>query len=316
MSRRVEVLTHGDIDGMVSAVLVMLSLPETEPGIKFTSPRSLPGMLRRAGKTQPIPDEVFIIDIPLAAQHWARVLSALQLLRAGGASVHLYDHHLGWDDCPEMAQVCTTYSVDTSRNTAAKLVHEGRCQGITGSNRWLELISKKDASADPWIRERFGLLAALTQPRHYDDGTALRSLARGGKLTDEQKSLSEWYYDAHVPHLETLVSGAGAIAASSGRMIGWLDLRGKPGRLFLAPRVAERLSVELVVTVNDGTVTVGSSSIDTGPDLTPLHGEHEINCVGLRVVGHKSPVRIDPVDGGRVTDEFVAAVRALLVDRL
>ena len=70
----------------------------------------------------------------------------------------------------------------------------------------------------------------------------------------------------------------------------------------------EQHHVELVVTVIAKGVMVNGPAIDQGVDMTSLHNEHVVGEVKFVVVGHKSPVRVSPMDGD-VDGAFVAAAR-------
>jgi len=313
----VTVLTHGDLDGMVCAILVLRRSAGADADVRITNAEHLHHALGKLARETCLPKRLFVLDIPLQMAHQAPVVGALRDLSQRGVAVHLYDHHHGWDEAPEVTALCATYSVSTAKTTAAALVWRGLCRHDRGSHVWLRLLSERSNSSDPSIVERFGLLAALMQPQHYAHTEAvLKALAREDELSDEYRALAEWYYEAHAPRQEALASRAEVLTTRAGRRIGWLDLRGEEGYLLVASHVAEQLCVELVVTVTNRTVTLGGQSIDEGTDLTALHGEHTVDGVRLVVAGHKSPVRIDPADSREVTDGFVEAAQALVAERL
>ena len=71
----------------------------------------------------------------------------------------------------------------------------------------------------------------------------------------------------------------------------------------------------MVAQVLDKYILLGSSGIDMGPDLSPLHGDHIRENTRFRIAGHLSPVNISPKEGG-ATDGFVEAISAFLHESL
>ncbi|MBN1671103.1 MAG: hypothetical protein JXR37_08735 [Kiritimatiellae bacterium] len=234
-----------------------------------------------------------------------------------GTSIHVYDHHNGWDETPGVKTWCATYCVDTRKTTAAAIVWRERLRGDDTSTEWLRLLSEKSSSEDPAIVERFGLLAALMQPQHYAQTEAvLKALAMGFAMVPEHQELSRWYYSEHVGRERKLAAGAQVLFAKSGRRVGWIDLRKEHGFLLVSRLVVEVHNVQVVGTVIRNAVLLGGDSIDRGMDLSFLHGEHTIDGVRLSVAGHKSPVRISAVEADIDGDSFVGAARRLILDRL
>ncbi len=289
-------LTHGDLDGMVSAILVLKSLPACEASIRIANGRTLGKELRDLVARTPPAEQVFITDIPLLADHAAEVLAGIRELAKRGGGLHLYDHHLGWEAAAEVRSCFAAFCVDTSKPTAAALVWRERCRDIEGSQEWLRLLSEKDKSESPQIRERFGLLTALMQPQNYGKTeSVLKALAQGGDLLPEYRELANRHYSEQMKREKQIAERAEILVAKSGRQIGWIDLRREKGFLLVSREVAKMHGVEVVGSVIRGAVLLGGSSIDQGVDLSFLHGEHTEDGVRLRVTGHKSPVRIERV---------------------
>ena len=311
------ILTHGDLDGMVSGILLLQSLPADATRIRITNGYHLARELGQAVAMERPPSQVLIADIPLLVPMRSKVVSVLADLHARGVRVLIYDHHFGWDEAPEVPALCHVYCVETRKTTAAALVWRERLQGNQGSQQWLRLLSEKSGSDDSAIRDRFGLLAALMQPQHYQHNPAvLRALAAGGDLLPEYRELSAWYYDVHVPAERQLAEDAVILETTSGRRLGWVDLRGVEGYHLLAPLIIAEHSVDAAVTVTDKEIIVGGSAVDQGVDLSVLHGQHTVGGTAISVGGHRSPVSMKPVGTRLVTDGFMEAARTLLLERL
>ncbi len=318
MTDRKVILTHGDLDGMTCAIM-LLGFLKGDPEVTITNHAHLRRNLKELAGGPSGVAEIFITDVPLARPSREHVLASMAQLASQGVRIHLFDHHIGWDDpdvLERLNQCCETVVVDTRKTTAAALVWRELLRGDGNSQRWLKLLSEKDGSSDPWVRERFGLLVALMERENYSKTEPiLKALAQDLPLGPEEQALSDWYFSEKVARESAIAEQAKILTASSGRRIGWLDLRSHNQRLHVAPLVVKRHGVDLVVTVVRDGIVVGSEAIDRGVDLTFLHGEHEVNGARMTIAGHRSPVRISPSDR-KVTAEFIVAARELLLESL
>ena len=318
MSGSTVILTHGDLDGMVSAILVLQAV-RGETCISITNRKHLPRCLAEQCRSEHPPTAVFITDVPLRGDRAENVADSIEHLAGNGTAIHIFDHHHGWEapgQRERIARSCSSFCIDTSKTTAAALVWRHWLRGDSDSRQWLRLLSEKDTSDDPRIVERFGLLVALMQRENWSrTEETIQALARGEELRPQQKELSDWYYREHVPRVRSLAENAEILTSRGGRRLAWLDLRAEKGPMNVAPYAVEVHGVELVATVIRGAILLGGRSIDRGVDLTFLHGKHEVEGIGVTIAGHKSPVRIEPVNRA-CGDDFIQAVRAFLLDRL
>lgn len=314
MLNTVTILTHSDLDGMVSGILLLRAVSQ-DASIRITNgEKLLEEMSFLAGLPKP-PQDVYLADIPLVSHARTILLGHVAELKQKSCRMHVYDHHHGWESA-QTKDLFATFVIDVRKTTAAAIVWRELLRTDAPSQRWLRLLSEKDRSADPQIVEHFGLLAALTQPMHKIHAeTAIRTLASGGKLSPEQKALSCWYFDIHMPKEHEIASQAEIFTTSHGYKLAWIDLRPYQERFSVSLRACEMHGADVVATVISGGVLLGGKSIDQGIDLSFLHGEHTINNEIATIVGHKSPVRISP-KVGLMTDSFVMAVRMFIIDRL
>lgn len=303
---------------MVSGILLLTKLG---PGarVKITNGSKLAEAIRSEMANDECPGSVYIADIPLDRAYIEEVYSAMEMLAQKGCSVHLYDHHIGWNEPANALRFCpllATYDVDEKKTTAAALVWRDFLSRDLSCQRWLELLSRKDNSPDDKVADDFRLLAALMQPRYtrrrYD---VMRSLAAGTSIEDRQE-IVDWYVAEYLVRERTLAENADIFETHSGRRIAWIDLREEEGFYAnISKLIVERHSVDLVASVIRNGVMLGGASIDRGIDLSFLHGSHDVGGIVLEVVGHKSPVRLRPPDGV-VRDDIVLAARILIADRL
>ena len=311
------VLTHSDLDGMVSAILLLTKLgPETE--ITITNASKLAESIRQETARECTMDVAYICDIPLDRIRVDDVYAVLDALNRRQTPLHLYDHHKGWNDPVNgrFKPLFTTYVVDETKTTAAALVWRDFLNRDESCRRWLELLSKKDGSADQSVVDDFHLLAALMQPRYARRKRGIIHLLASGNGIEDRGEIVKWYVSQYLPREQMLVEKAEILETSGGRRVGWLDLRFEsciyPG---ISKRVIAGHDVDLVANVIYSGVVLGGESIDRGIDLSFMHGYQEVDGVGIEVVGHKNPVRLRPVDG-TVDDAFVMAAKNLIVDRL
>ena len=314
---RTLILTHADLDGLVSGILLLTRLG-CDAGVKITNGSGLAKAIRSEIANEGPVNSAYISDIPLDRIRIDEVYDALEMLSEQGATLHLYDHHKGWNEtanrrfCP----MFSTYNVDEHKTTAAALIWRDFLNRDMHCQRWLELLSKKDRSTDGSVADDFRILAALMQPEYVRRRSEImRSLAFGTSIGDRCEIVN-WYLTEHLPRERNLAEHADVFETRSGRRIGWIDLRGEPGLYAnIGKLVIEYHSVDLAASVIHNGVLLGGVSIDRGIDLSFLHGCHNIDGIGLEVVGHKSPVRLRPIDGV-VSDEFVLAAKSLITDRI
>ncbi len=313
MSRTL-ILTHADLDGMVSGILLLSKLgPDTR--IRFTNGSKLAEAIHFEIADGEHLDSIYITDIPLDRACIEKVYTVLEILSQKSCSIHLYDHHIGWKEPVNIARFrpfFATYDVDEEKTTAAALVWRDFLKRDLSCQRWLELLSMKDKSSDISVADDFRVLAALMQPkyahRRYD---VLRCLAVGVDI-DDRRNIIDWYVNEHLVRERTLVDNAIIFETNSGRRIGWIDMREEEGfYASLSKLIIERRSVDLVASVIRSGVLLGGASVDKGIDLGFLRGCHDVGGRILEVIGHKSPVRFRPLDGS-VDGDYIRAVRRII----
>ena len=309
------IVTHGDLDGMVSAILVMQKTG-VDVTIKYSNAKWVARTLEEISKSV---DGLYITDLPVAHDCYRAFHAEITRLRRARVAIYLYDHHLCWDDealAGPMRDCCAALVTDSGKTTAAALVWKHLLKNDPRSRRWLELLANKDRSEDPSIRRDFGALVALSQPRHYDQkSTCLQCLAGGQEAAEQVQVLADWYYDEHLPRGEELAKKAKVMQTRRGTRIAWLDLRGRDEIFVIQKEVCRLHHAPLMGSIIDKHILLGGPSIDQGIDLSSLHGEYESAEVELNITGHSSPVAIQPVDG-RCNEAFVDAVKTFLRERV
>jgi len=304
-------LTHGDPDGMVCAILLLRLHPDAR--LEFDNHDTLARRLRNLAADDPPPGAVFISDIPLGPDQHEPVRDALEALLARGAALHLFDHHRGWQDHPELLRWFATSCVtDNDGGTAAALVKRELLPQDAAAGFWLSVLSKRERS--PATATPFALLTALqdrdNRGRNKD---ILRALAQDPAIRPEWAALVEEHLAREARALAEALAAAETLTTAQGRRVGWLDRRGHRTRIFVGDGAMQAHGWDLIATVEARKVRLGGARINQGVSLGPLRGTREVDGVRLQVAGHDTPVAITPLDcdGG-----FVAAARKLILESL
>jgi len=91
------VIAHKDLDGLVSAAVIISSRlagsPEARYWLGFAQPHELPRALAEVAALHPPPGELFIVDVAADSSTWHEVRSALEKLVSSGIEVTWVDHH-------------------------------------------------------------------------------------------------------------------------------------------------------------------------------------------------------------------------------
>lgn len=306
------ILTHGDLDGLVSGIFLLTALGQDTP-FRIANGDTLARELQHIGDD--LPPAIYIADIPLVAAQQTAVTDAVASLHARGCALHLYDHHFRWD-AVGLKSHFATYVVDTRRTTAAVLVWQNLLRRDPASCRWLTVLSQKDDSDAPDICEDFHLLLALMQPCHWHlTARVLPALTRGDLASEDRARLTTWYQTVYQLKVAAVIKNVDIRHTAHGRRIAWVDIRGHQEHLNVTRTIIDRYGVDLVATIIPKGILLGGPGIDRGIDLSPLHGTHEYNGQTIIIAGHRSPVRISS-STRQVSGEFVRAVYAFVQEKL
>lgn len=285
------ILTHGDLDGMVSGILLLQAVGVDTP-LRITNGVRLAEALAKINADEQV-QAVYLADIPLSGAHAEVVQHEFQRLTHAACSLHLYDHHFGWEP---YADYFTTFHVETRRTTAAVLVWQHALQRAAHTQRWLALLSEKDQSRDAGMVQDFFTLLALMRPANYrHTKQVLCEMAKGEAISELRRQLADAYIAEQLPCEQALLAQVEITTTQHGRSIAWVDARKVDGPCNIARRVIEQYGVDLVATMIPNAVLLGADGIDRGIDLKPLHGTHRFDGVEIEVVGHHSPVRLQPL---------------------
>jgi hypothetical protein len=307
------ILTHGDLDGMACAIMLLRCYPDA--ALRFGNDRTLARDVRAVAEMEPPPAELLIADIALDPRQHDTVGGALRAVVARGTIVRVFDHHAGWEGHPELPELLTTFCVDAQRTTAAVLVRQ-ECLPHDGEAAfWLSVLSRKQSS--PATAAHFDLLAALQDPANYGCNEAiLRALARDRTILPEWQTLTDEHDQHRTEAQARALADAETLVTAGGLRLGWIDRRGQAERVFIGAEVLQERDWDLSASVMARKVVLGGAHIDSGVSLRFLHGTHTVDGIRLQVAGHDTPVAITLLDRATSSADFEAAVRKLILQSL
>ncbi len=237
----VVIVTHGDVDGIVSAAIAARAL-----GGGFSCSFSGPGSIDKTlSKLRVEGSELLILDIGLNRSKLDPVESQLRRLSSTGLRIRWYDHH-HWDG-EALSRLSGIVELRVRPSTSnARLVLEE-----LGGGEFEEELAKiaDDADTGSYLTEIARLYNAISMDRRMRR-KLLERLVNGSPIDDELRRFGE----VKMMELEDQVSEglrrASVRVTGSGRRYCVIDLRrGGPGSL-IARRAAREFGVDFSVVFN------------------------------------------------------------------
>jgi hypothetical protein len=154
---RTVVVTHGDVDGMVAAAVMIRRERDATCDVQYSNATYVAGKLRQLlGRASP-PDRLYVCDIPANPHAYA----AASALRNAGVDIYWIDHH-PWDSVTpsQMREVCREVVYQEGTRTPAGVL-AGQWQGK--ADPYCEKIGRICYAYEhgtEWERNWFRLLAS------------------------------------------------------------------------------------------------------------------------------------------------------------
>lgn len=235
------IITHGDVDGVVSAALVARALGDCSEYL-FSGPNSI---TRTLSKLRSEGSELILLDIGLNKSKLDEVESHLKKLSGSGWKISWYDHHF-WDDesIARISGVARLIIKPSSSN--ARLVFEN----LGGGDFEKELVEiADDADTGSYSTEVAKLYNAISMDRRMRK-KLLKLLISGSLMDEELRKFGE----AKLKEIEAQVSKglkrAEVRLTRNGRKFCVIDLRKRGPGSLIARRATKELGVDFSLVFN------------------------------------------------------------------
>ena len=274
------VVTHGDIDGMVAAAIVVRRERSVDCEVAFSNARGISKKLQQALRRESPPGRLYVCDIPASADAY----TVANALNEAGVEVRWIDHH-PWDDVtPEqMTRVCKEVVYNEGTNTPAGVL-AGEWQGERDAYCGrIGRICYASERGTEWERNWFRLLASYVGKGRKDVLERLafdRPFTEGDKRRIADQALAETVAEA------ILAQSPRTVTTTDGRSMAVYDTSSKPG-VFLGRKVLDRHEVDLcLIRVLPRKWQIACRPRD-GLSLASLVGEHAVRDGLLHVGGRE-----------------------------
>ena len=271
------VITHGDVDGMVCAAQII----RREQGncrVLFSNARWIGRKLREVAERAPVPERVYVTDIPANA----RAVAAVETLSAAGVKVFWIDHH-PW---PEKArqrlpEVCAKVVYNEAFSTPAGIL-VGQWLSDEDPYCWeIAQICYAYEKGTPWLRDWFRLLAGQVGRADVD---VLQRLAFNRPFTEEDRRRIEQQKEAEAHAARILAEPPRVIKTSDGKTLAVYDTAAMPG-VYLGQKVFRHHDVDYsLIRISDRKWQIASNP-GRSLRLARLEGDHQVGDLRLAVAG-------------------------------
>lgn len=229
------IVTHGDVDGIISAAILARSLGGSFD-YSFSGPNSLD---RTLSKLRAQGSELFILDIGLNKSKLVKVEGSLRRLSSEGLKVHWYDHH-HWDS-EALSRISSVVELKVRPSTSnARLVFEE----LGGGEFEEELVKiADDADTGSYSMEISRIYNAISMDNRMKR-KLLERLVSGSLIDEELKSFGEGRLRELEDQISEGLKRAVVRVTRSGRKFCVIDLRRKGPGSLIARRAAKELGVD------------------------------------------------------------------------
>ncbi len=263
--KRELIIAHGDVDGVISAVIAARSLELEDAEVYFSGPRSIDRALSK------VPDggeRLVIVDVAMNPDKVDAVESELRRLRDSGWNVLWIDHHIWPDGVVDRLSRYVDVRVRPAPSAARVVLEE-----LGGRDYERELANiADDADTATYRDERAKMYNALTRDR--EKRAYLVEALMEGRLEDEK--VVRWAREKlrdQERRVEEGLRRVRVLETASGRRFALIDLRprGGPGSL-ISKRLSDEVDFSLVLySCNKFSLYAGR---DRSVDLRPICEEH------------------------------------------
>lgn len=280
------IIAHGDVDGVLSAVIAARSLKLKDPKVYFSGPRSIDRTLSKVPEGEGGGGErnLIIVDVTINPDKIGEVERELRRLSSSGWRIVWIDHHVWPEGGIERLSSYADIRVRLAPS-AARVVFEE-----LGGNGYEEELASiaDDADTAAYKDERARMYNSLLRDR--EKRAYLLEALMEGRMKDER--VVKWARKKLEEQERKIVEGLRRVrieTTSSGRKFALIDLRprGGPGSL-ISRRLADKVDFSLVLySCSKFSLYAG---MDRNVDLRPVceahgGGGHSYACGGRIDIG-------------------------------
>ena len=274
------VVTHGDIDGMVAAAIVIRKEGSADCEVAYSNARYISKKLHQTLGRESPPRRLYVCDIPSNADAY----TAVNALNEMGVEVRWIDHH-PWDGVtPEqMKRVCKEVIYHEGTCTPAGVL-AGEWQGTRDAHcSRIGRICYAYERGTEWERNWFRLLASYVGKCRKD---VLERLAFDYPFTeDDRRRIAEQERTETAAEV-MLAQPPRTVTTAKGRSMAVYETLSKPG-VYLGRKVFDRHEVSFCLVQVLPRKWQIACRPGEGLSLASLIGEHTVQEVLLRVGGRE-----------------------------
>jgi oligoribonuclease NrnB/cAMP/cGMP phosphodiesterase (DHH superfamily) len=233
------IITHGDVDGILSAVIAIRRLGESE--LKFSGPSSIDKTLSKVKGV----DELLILDIGLNKSKLEGVEAELRRLISSGCRVYWCDHHRWDDESSSRLSELIELRLEPSQSNA-RLVLEW----LGGGDFERELVEiADDADTGRYTLDISKVYNAISTSERMK-AKLIRRLLEGYLIDEELESFGRKKLLSIESRVREAMKGVRIEGTSEGRRFCVIDIRaGGPGSL-IARKASEDLGADFCFVFN------------------------------------------------------------------
>ncbi len=278
MAEPAVVITHGDVNGMVCAA----QLIRREKGrceVLFSSARWIAGKLEQVAQRKPLPERLYVTDIPANAH----AAGWVERMVEAGVDVFWIDHHpLSEDGILErLSRACETVVYNESTSTPAGVLlgrwlgkEDPYCEQVAG-------ICYAYEKGTEWERDWFRLLASQVGNAGVD---VLGRLAFDQPHTQQDRLRIQEQRDVDDLAEKLLSEPPRTVTTADGKTMAVYDTSAMP-RVFLGQKVFQRHDVDYcMIRISKGKWQIASNP-DRSLPLRRLMGRHRMEGMEVEAAG-------------------------------
>jgi len=243
------ILTHGDIDGIASAAIILrylkedMKIPREDVKVIFTGPSTLLEELKKISEIKGL--LIYITDISLNLTNAEEVKSEIKRIKNNENKIFWMDHHQ-WreEDIRDLEKTVDMIIVDKT-SSAARIVYEKLMKNDEISKKISMYADDIDTLTDKFS-ESF-ILRTLTLRKEWKE-KLLEKFLRGVFWDDEISLEAKNIEEKAREELDKAYKKVKTFYTKSGLKFGFIDLRNvKTPKSWISRKISEKLELDFMI---------------------------------------------------------------------